>query len=124
MGWLYGARGIVGLRVCNVFVMTFPRGMVLFIARVDESLVSDKEIASGKCLCTDVANERLLFRVSADVSLEVFLQAVLATVNGWGRVATAEGGRARGREGLQAWQRVAGNEDMEESWFYCQIVFS
>ena len=58
--------------------MTFSRGVVLFIAGVDEALVADEQVAAGKGLGTDVADERLLLGMRADVSLEVLLQAVLA----------------------------------------------
>ena len=33
--------GIVGLRVCNVPVVALSGGMIIFIARMDETLMSD-----------------------------------------------------------------------------------
>ncbi len=52
--------------------------MVLFIAGVNEALMPDEEVAAGKGLGTDVANEWLLLGVGTDVSLEMLLHAVLA----------------------------------------------
>lgn len=86
---LDSGRGIVGLRICDVLVMPFSRGMVLFIARMNQALVTDKQVAPGKSLGTYITNERFFLGVSTDVSLEMFLQAVLA-FNSLGRVATAE----------------------------------
>ena len=80
--------GIVCLTVSNVLVVAFSAGMVLFVAGVDEPFVSDEEVAPGKGLGTDVANERLLFGVGTNVSLEMLLQAMLAFC--WRR-RTAEG---------------------------------
>ena len=93
--------------------------MVLFIARVDESLVSDEEVAAGKGLGADVADERLLLGVSADVPLEMLLQAVLVY-----ELVTAEGGWGVQRGDAQALQRDVGSEGMEGSWICCQTVFS
>lgn len=101
--------------------MTLSRSVILFIARVDESLVSDEKVAAGKSLCADVTHERLLFSVSADVSLEMFLQAVLAHELG-----IAEGGLgpAVGEENVQALQRDVGSAGTEGSWIYCLTVSS
>ena len=66
------------LTVGDVLVVSLPTAVVVFIAWVDESLVSDKEVAAGKSLGTDVANEGFLFGMGTDMSLEVLLQVVLA----------------------------------------------
>ena len=80
--------GIVCLRVCDVLVMTFSRCMIILVTGVYESFVSDEEVAAGKGLGTDVADEGLLLGVSADVSLEMLLQAVSVHEG----LSTAEGG--------------------------------
>lgn len=54
--------------------MGFAAGMVLLIARVDQAFMAHEEVAAGKGLLADVADKRFLFRVGADVSLEVFLR--------------------------------------------------
>jgi hypothetical protein len=65
--------GIVCLRICDVLGVSFARSVVLLVARVDESLMANEQVASGEGFGTDVADERLLFGVGTDVSLEVFL---------------------------------------------------
>lgn len=70
--------GIVGLRISDVLMVTFSRGMVLFIARVDQALVADEEVAAGKRLGTDVAYKWFLLGVSSNMSLEMLLRAILA----------------------------------------------
>jgi hypothetical protein len=71
---LGGLRGFDRiLRVDQMVFVRFPRSMLLFFARMDESLVAHQQVAAGEGLGTDVANKGLFFRVGADVSLEVFL---------------------------------------------------
>lgn len=53
--------------------MGFSGGMLLFLARMDESLVPHQQITAGKGLCTDFADEGFLFGVGSDVPLEMFL---------------------------------------------------
>ena len=65
--------GFRTIRVDEMVFMRFSCGMLLFLARVDESLMTYQQIAAGKGLRTDVAYEGFLFCVGADVSLEVFL---------------------------------------------------
>ncbi len=65
--------GIVCLAISDVLVVAFSAGMIFFVARVDEPFVSDEEVAAGKGLGTDIANEGLLFGVCTNVSLEMLL---------------------------------------------------
>jgi hypothetical protein len=71
-------RGIVGLRIGDVFVMPFSRGMIFLIAWMYQSFVSDEEVTAGKGFGADVADEGFFFSMGADVSLEMFLQAVIS----------------------------------------------
>lgn len=40
---------------------------------MDESLVTDKQVAAGKGLVADLADERFLFGVGTNMSLKMFL---------------------------------------------------
>jgi hypothetical protein len=73
-------RCIVSLGVCDVLGVTLPASMILFVARMDESFVSDEEVAAREGLGADIADERLLFCVCADVSLEMLLQLLVSRV--------------------------------------------
>jgi hypothetical protein len=56
-------------------MMTFSAGVFVFFARVHEALVTNKEVASRKCLAAEITNEWLLLGVSANVALQMFLCA-------------------------------------------------
>ena len=71
--------GIVGLTVGDVLVVAFPARVVLFVAWMDEPFMSDEEVAAREGFGTDVANEWFLFGMCANVSLQMLLQAVLAS---------------------------------------------
>lgn len=62
-------------RGCRVgaSLMGLATGVLLFVARMNESLVAHEEVAAGKCLCTYFADKRLLLGVSAYMSLQMFL---------------------------------------------------
>ena len=70
-------RGIVCLTIGNVLVMAFSAGVIVFVAWMDKSFVSDEEVAAGEGLGTDVAYEWFLFCMCTDMSLKVLLQATL-----------------------------------------------
>lgn len=79
------------VRLCSIVVlyvvfMGFSCGMLLLFTWMDESLVADQQVATREGLCTDFTNERLLFRVGADVSLEMFLWTAIASQSVAGRV--------------------------------------
>src|SRR5271154_2676636 len=78
-GWLVDGRRLRDIlwngRVAPLMGMRFPARVLVFIAGVGEPLMADEEVASSKGLCANVANERFLFGMGADVSLEMFLCA-------------------------------------------------
>ena len=47
--------------------------MFVLLAWVNESFVSHEQVTARKRLATEVADERLLLRMRADVALEMFL---------------------------------------------------
>ena len=64
-------RGMVGSGFSAP--MGFATGMIFFVAWVDQALMTHEEVAAGKGLLADVAHKGFLFRVGANVPLEVFL---------------------------------------------------
>ncbi len=61
-------RGRVGAPLVGL-----AAGVLLLVARVDQPLMADEEVAAGECLCAYLTHEGLLFGVGADVSLQMFL---------------------------------------------------
>jgi hypothetical protein len=93
-------------RVAPLMGMRFPARMLVFIAGVDESLMADEEVASSKGLCANVANERFLFGMGTDVSLEMFLCACRSVRQARSR--GREGSHQPGKEALamRTWQSL------------------
>lgn len=59
--------------VLNVVCVALLANVLFGVIWVDESLMSDEEVASGKGFGTDVANERLLFSMRTNMALQMFL---------------------------------------------------
>jgi len=57
----------------RVSLVRFSACVLIFDARVNQSLMADEEVAACKCLCAYFANERLFFGMSSNVSLQMFL---------------------------------------------------
>ena len=53
--------------------MRLPGRMLLFLARMDEPLMSHQQVAARKVLVADLAYKRLLLSMGAYMPLEVFL---------------------------------------------------
>lgn len=102
--WLVGrGRGIVpGVRLAGC--------MVIFLAGVHQPLVAHQKVTAGKTLGADVAHERFLFGVGADVSLEMFLSRDSLSVEGRGIRLASDTKSAPGLH-VQAGRTVAGNAD-------------
>jgi hypothetical protein len=118
-GSLDSFGGIVSLGVGDMAMVTFPRGMVLFLARMDKAFMPDEKIAAGEGLTTQVAYKGLLLGVSADVSLKMFLHKVsiistraslsrIAEDGTWARWMVEDWTYKPGEESLavRTWQRL------------------
>ena len=70
-GGLDSFGGIVSLGVGDVAMVTFPRGMILFLARMDKAFMPDEKIAAGEVLTTQVAYKGLLLGVFPDMAHEM-----------------------------------------------------
>ena len=59
--------------VLNVVCVALLADVFLSVIWVDESLMSNEQVASGKGFGTDVANKRLFFGMRTNMALQMFL---------------------------------------------------
>lgn len=67
------SRRLGGIVILDVVCVALLTHVFFGVIGMDESFVSNEQITPGECLGTNVANEWFLFRVSANVALQMFL---------------------------------------------------
>jgi hypothetical protein len=67
------SRSLSSIVILDVVCMALFADMFLGVVGMDESLMPNKQVASGKCFSTDFANEGFFFRVCSDMALQMFL---------------------------------------------------
>lgn len=112
---LVGDRGgglVGGCRMDDILVdggfpssMSLSACVLVLVARVDEALMADEEIAASEGLCTDVANEWLFFGMGSNMSLKVFLRRRKSVLGGRRGVGARKGSHQARKEALtvRAW---------------------
>lgn len=73
MGWLRLSHMRRVVELLNMVLVGFSCSVVVLLARMNEPLVADKQVAAREGFGTDLADEGLLLGVSANVPLKVLL---------------------------------------------------
>lgn len=66
-------RCLGGIVVLDMMCVALLADMFFCVIWMDESLMSNEEVASGECFGTNIANEGLFFGMCTNVTLQMFL---------------------------------------------------